>query len=463
MPNKIAQLGRCTITVKGDSDMSGQTSQLKTKRGKKNLQVTKTVFGQIKEYLQEMQAAKSDGSKMVVWNGGPQIIPMEILHAMDFLPQQIDSMAAVFAAKQLSKRFIEAAERRGYSHDVCSYYKTVFGYLLEGLDIPEVAGIDWPKPDLLLGSRSVCVVHPLGIRMLQRYLKVPAFVADTPLIHPRMDQHRNPQKRFSEHSTIGVHYKHAIEDHYIEYVKGQIRSLIKFLEEVSGKKLDYDRLREAVELSSKASELFLEIQDMRRNVPCPVGAEDIMPLIAPSFYWAGTQRAVKIYEEARNEVKENAAQGKGAIADERHRLYFEGIPPWYHLGLFNYLAEYGAVSVAETYPFEFVHVMDPDRDPIDNLADKALRYLYNMPDQERLDVILNSIDAYHIDGAVMWNSICCKIHTGFTGMMSYDLQKEFNIPTLVLDADQADPRDYHPATVQNRIDAYLELLQERKE
>ncbi|MFC1857549.1 2-hydroxyacyl-CoA dehydratase subunit D [Thermodesulfobacteriota bacterium] len=441
--------------------MSVQTSPAKTERGKKNLRVTKTLFGQIKEYLQEMHAAKQDGSKMIVWNGGPQIIPMEILHAMDFLPQQIDSMAAVFAAKQLSKRFIEATERQGYSHDICSYYKTVFGYLLDGLDIPEVAGIDWPQPDLLLGSRSVCVLHPLGIRMFQRYLKIPAFVADTPLIHPRMDQHHEPEKRFAEHSTIGVHYKHAIDDHYLDYTKDQIRSLIKFLEEVSGKKLDYDRLREAVALSSRASELFLEIQDMRRNVPCPVGAQDIMPLIAPSFYWAGTQRAVTIYEEARDEVKENVAQGIGAIPDERFRLYFEGIPPWYHLGLFNYLAERGAVSVAETYPFEFVHVMDPDKDPLDNLTDKALRYLYNSPVQERSDMVLNYVRPYHIIGAIAWDAICCKIFTGFAKLMSYDLQKEFDIPTLIIDADQADPRDYHPAMVQNRLDAYLELLEER--
>jgi benzoyl-CoA reductase/2-hydroxyglutaryl-CoA dehydratase subunit BcrC/BadD/HgdB len=433
----------------------------KTEKGKKNLQVTKTLFSQIKQYLNQMHIAKKDGSKLVVWIGGPQLIPTEILHAMDMLPQQIDSMAAVFAAKQLSESFIEATERRGYSHDICTYYKTVFGYLLEGQDIPEVEGINWPKPDILLGSRSVCVLHPLGIRMLQRYLKVPTFVADTPLIHPRMDQHKDPEKRFSEHSTVGVHYKHEIEEHYFDYVKGQIKSLIKFLEAVSGKKLDYDRLKEAIKLSSKASEFFLEIQDLRRNIPCPVGAQDIMPLIAPSFYWAGTERAVNIYETARDEVKQNVSEGKGAIVDERYRLFFEGIPPWYHLGLFNYLADRKAISVAETYPFEFVHVMDPDRNPLDNLADKALRYLYNSSVQERSDLVLNYVNSYHINGAIMWNSICCKIFTGFSGLMNYDLQKYFNIPTLILDADQADPRFYHPAMIKNRIDAYLEVLEQR--
>ncbi len=442
--------------------MTEQTSKTKTEKGKKGLQVTKTLFGQIKEYLQEMHRAKKDGSKLVVWNGGPQIIPMEILHAMDMLPQQIDSMGAVFAAKQLSERFIEATERHGYSHDLCSYYKTVFGYVLEGQDIPEVEGVDWPTPDILLGSRSVCTLHPLGIRMLQRYLKLPTYVADTPLIHPRMDRHNDPSRRYAEHSTVGVHYKHEIDDHYFDYVKKQIKNLILFLEEVSGKRLDYDRLREAIALSSKASELFLEIQDLRRAIPCPVGAQDIMPLIAPSFYWPGTERAVQVYEKARDEVKQKVDQGVGAVPNERYRLFFEGIPPWYHLGLFNYLAERQAVSVAESYPFEFVHVMDPDKDPLDNLTDKALRYMYNMSVQERSDLVLNFVRPFSLDGAIMWNSICCKIFTCFSSFMSYDLQKELNIPTLILDADQTDPRDYHPSMVQNRIDAYLETLEERK-
>jgi hypothetical protein len=88
----------------------------KTEKGKKNLQVTKTLFGQIKQYLSQMHIAKKDGSKLVVWIGGPQLIPTEILHAMDMLPQQIDSMAAVFAAKQLSERFIEATEHTAMTY-----------------------------------------------------------------------------------------------------------------------------------------------------------------------------------------------------------------------------------------------------------------------------------------------------------------------------------------------------------
>ncbi|HID94611.1 MAG TPA: 2-hydroxyacyl-CoA dehydratase [Candidatus Latescibacteria bacterium] len=443
--------------------MAEQNSKHKTMRGKKGLQSTKKIFSYIKDYLQEMLKAKRDGSKLIAWIGGPQTIPVEILHAMDILPQQIDSMAAVFAAKQLSERFIQITESKGYHHDLCTYYKTVYGYVLGGQDIPEVEGINWPEPDILLGSRSVCVLHPLGIRMLQRHFNVPTFIADDPLIHPRMDVHNEKDRWYKEHSTVGVGYKHPIKEYYLEYVKVQIRRLIAFLEDVSGKKLDWGRLRETVALSSKAAELFLEIQDLRRNVPCPVGAQDIMPLIGPGFYWAGLEMEVEIYQRARDEVREKVEKGEGAIPNERFRLFFEGIPPWYNLGLFTYLADRDAVSVAETYPFEFVHVMDPDRDPIDNLADKALRYMYNTSVQERSDLTLNQVEPYHLDGVIVWNSICCKIFTLFSPFMRYDLEKEFGIPTLILDADQADPREYNDAMVKNRIDAYLEMLDKRKQ
>jgi benzoyl-CoA reductase/2-hydroxyglutaryl-CoA dehydratase subunit BcrC/BadD/HgdB len=299
--------------------------------------------------------------------------------------------------------------------------------------------------------------------MLERLLNVPTFMADNPTIHPRYDCHRNNERWYEEHPTVGTGYKHELDESYREYVKGQLRQEIAFLEQVGGKKLDMGRLRETIALSSRGAELFLEIMDLRRNVPCPVGAQDVMPLIGPSFYWAGDPREVEIYEAARDEVKQKAENGEGAIPEERFRLFFEGIPPWYILGLFNYMAERKAVSVAETYPFEFCHVMDPDKDPLDNLADKALSYMYNCSIQERSDLTLTQVAPYRLDGAVAWSSICCKIFALFSTFLRYDLDKEFGIPTLIVDADFADPRDYNDALVKNRIDAYIELLEQRKQ
>jgi len=436
-------------------------STKKNGRSRKGLQTARLVYLETKEYKKEMERAQEEG-KLIAWCGGG-ITSIEILYAMDIYPQHIDNMAAVFAAKQLSQEYIEFAEQDGFHHDLCSYYKTMYGYVVGGDKTdPRVADIAWPKPDLIIGANAVCTTHATGANILARHFNVPIFTFDVPTIHPRMDTHRDPERRYADHSYIGTDYKHDIERYYVDYVVEQNKRLIKFLEELTGRKLDMDRLKEVIALSSRASQLFLELQDLRKAIPCPVGVADIMSLIGPSFIWAGTQRAVDIYQQAVIEAKEKVAKGKGAIPNEKFRLFFEAIPPWYNLGLFNYLEERGAISVIEAYPLEFSYIMDPEK-PLESLAYKQLRYLYNYSMLERHDFYLRVAEEYKLDGAIMWNSICCKIFTAFSGLFRDRFAQVLDLPTLVLDADQADPRDYAEGQVKARIDAYLEMLEQKKQ
>jgi len=70
---------------------------------------------------------------------------------------------------------------------------------------------------------------------------------------------------------------------------------------------------------------------------------------------------------------------------------------------------------------------------------------------------------YQVEGVIYWNVICCKIFTGFAAYLKERLQKESGIPMIVLDADQADPRDYSEATVKSRIAAFMEILSANKQ
>ncbi len=428
----------------------------KTERSIKAISATKLVYPALKNYKAEMDEGKKNGVP-IVWCGGG-ITGTEIMHAMGMLPQHIDNMAAVFSAKQVSLPFIEASEATGIHHDLCSYYRTVFGHVLgTGKDMKGIQSVYWPLPDLLVGANAVCVTHPIGIRFLERHLKVPTFIIDTPPIHTRMDKHRT-EKPYMEHTHIGTDYKHEVEPHYVSYLVDQYKKLVDFLEYHTKRKLDYKKLEEALYLSSKASELFFKIQDLRRAIPCPIGAEDIMSLVGPMFIWPGRKETVEIYEKALLEVEERVKNKEGVLSDERVRFFFEGIPPWYSLGLFNYIEEKGGISVIESYPLEFCYVMDEKLSPLENLAYKALKYLYNYSMHERADIALRCAKAYSINGCIAWTTICCKIFTTFASFLRDRLWEELEIPTLILEAEQSDPRDYAEAPVKARIDAFMEML-----
>lgn len=436
--------------------------QGKTERSRKGLEAARLVYPAAKAYKVEMEEARKNKTNLIAWCGGGMTC-IELLYAFDILPQQIDNMGATFAAKQVSQAFIERAEAEDMPHDMCSYYKTVYGYVREGADRPDISAIAWPFPDLLVGANSVCLTHAHGIRVFQDYFKIPTFVFDNIMLPPRMDRHESEKNAPFEHSVIGTDYKHEVEPQFIDYQVKQINRFIEFLEGVTGKKLDQGKLREVMELSRRQSELFLDLQALRKAVPCPAGPADIMSLIGPSFIWAGSDRGIHIYEEAVKEAREKICRSEGVMPEEKHRLFFESIPPWYSLGLFNHLQDqYGAVSVIEAYPLEFSYLVDP-LNPIESLANKQLRYLYNFSPRERADLYIRMCKDYQVEGVIYWNVICCKIFTGFATYLKERLQKERKLPVLILDADQADPRDYSEAMVKSRIAAFMETLAANKQ
>ena len=436
-------------------------AKAKTERSVKGLAAAKAIWPAIKAYKLEMDEAKKEGR--VAWCGGG-MTSIELLYAFGYLCQHIDNMAASFSAKQVSLDFILRAEQEGFPRDFCTYYKTVLGSMFSKMeDYPQLKVIDWPKPDILVGSNAVCITHARGIQDLQRRFNVPTFMFDMLKIPPRLDIHRGGLEEAPyEHSHLGSDYKHEIETQYLGYMVDQMRHFVEFLEGVTGQKADWGKIREAVELSRYMSSLFYEIQDLRKAVPCPIGGMDIMSLIAPTFIWAGSHRGIEIYEQAIKEAKEKIARGEGAVANEKFRLFFEAIPPWYSLGLFNYMQDRGGVSVIEVYPLEFAYdKLDPDY-PLESLAQKQLRYVYNYSVRERGDLTLRLIKEYKVDGYVHWNVICCKQFTGFATYMRDRCEQELGVPGVILDGDQSDLRDYNDGVVKGRIDAFFELLETKK-
>jgi benzoyl-CoA reductase/2-hydroxyglutaryl-CoA dehydratase subunit BcrC/BadD/HgdB len=68
------------------------------------------------------------------------------------------------------------------------------------------------------------------------------------------------------------------------------------------------------------------------------------------------------------------------------------------------------------------------------------------------------IQKYHVDGVVMHSNRSCKPYS----FGQYDLQKmireKLNIPTLILEADMVDERNFSESQIESRIDAFMEIF-----
>jgi benzoyl-CoA reductase subunit B len=436
-----------------------ERKSLKTAKSVKSLQITNQVFPRVIEYYKRGYMAKSSGSTQIVYHTG--VDPIEVDYAMGLIPMFPENFSAACGAVQLAPPLIEVTESMGAPQDLCSYFKNHYGFM-KGTFPDEVnqalSRIRLPEPDLVVSCKKLCRLHPLWMKLTADHYNVPYFSLDAPIMPPRYDENEPEFERL-----WGIHYMRRVGREALEYCVEQFYEYIAFLETHTGKKMDWDRLRETVALASELGSLFYRVLELRQNVPCPVGGEDVNSLVFFPACLSGTQEAVDVFGKVLEEVEERVASGKGVVPEERFRLLFEGIPPWFNMGLFNYFHKFGAVSVEEFYPRTWCARMDPDR-PLESLAFKYMLATNATASYTATkETALQRVRLYKADGAILWNLPTCRVMAStMLPRLQTVMEQDAGIPTLMLDADQVDPRRYNEAHILGRIEAFMEMMEQKK-
>jgi len=436
-----------------------EPNETKTSRSTKALDASNQVFPRLIEYYKRAYKAKSSGSSQIVYHTGND--PIEIDYAMGLIPMFPENFSAACGAVQLARTLIDVSESMGAPEDLCSYFKTHYGFMKgtfpDGVN-QALKRIRLPDPDLVVSNKNLCRLHPLWMKIAAEHYRVPYFSMDAPVMPPRYQKNETAFE-----GLWGSHYRYQVGREALDYCVAQLEEYIAFLEAHTGRRMDWDRLREVVARAAELNELFQRILELRRTVPCPVGGEDLNTLVFFPVCLAGTQEAVDVIRAALTEIEERVDAGRGAVPEERFRLIFDGIPPWFNMGLFNYFHKFGAVSVEEAYPRAWVGRLDPEK-PLESLA---IKYMLSMNATATYSAVSERIQdrvrTYRVDGAILWNLRTCRLVSciGFPRVQT-SFEQDCGVPVLLLDSDQVDPRRYNEALVLGRIDAFMEMLEERK-
>ena len=364
--------------------------------------------------------------------------PVELLRAFDILPVYPEVNALQLAVKKQSLQHIQSAEFMGYSSDNCAYVKADIGLYFSGRQTP-FATI--PEPSLLLCNYVGCNVYLDWFGHLSEYTGRPVFQLDIPFV-----------RTASGSPTKGD----------IEYVMCQLERLVQACEELTGKRLDPQRLREAVRLSSLTGELWSKIKHLTKHAPAPYDAYfDSVTMMAPLYCLRGTQAGLEFFEAAYAELSERAACNQGPVPKEDFRFVIEGPPPWPHLRAFrDMFARWNAVAVASTYStvgglWEFGFVHDPDH-PMESIARHLLQWnLTNRNFLQRYDQIERYLNEWNAQALVIHSVKSCRLFSAGQGDMRECFTKR-GVPTLLVESDLEDPRYFSEAQMRNRIDAFFE-------
>jgi len=316
---------------------------------------------------------------------------------------------------------------------------------------PDAPDGGMPEPDMLLGCSMGCDPRWKWFQALGRYRDTPIYNMD--VLMPPSDADMD-----------------EIKAHSVRYMAEELRGLIAFLEEHTGRKMDYDRLSAILKQVEETRDWWRKAYDLRRAIPTPMSTQDHFVLFVPHHMMLTDSFTLEFYKGLYQELKERVDNKTGVIDDERYRLLWGvGIPPWHSMYILDYFLNYGGVFAAETAymvpePFEIPPNVS---DPVELIALRAFER--NTAFQRRgqqaggipplAQAHLERIRDYTIDGVVMHVTRSCRASTMGQLLVRNVIRDKYpKMPAMFMESDIVDVDAYSETETMNRIDTFMEMV-----
>jgi benzoyl-CoA reductase subunit B len=335
--------------------------------------------------------------------------------------------ASVSHDRKFAKECMDAAEAYGFARDLCSYMRIYWG------------GMHVAKEE-----------------------QVPQFYLD-----------------------VGVGPHKDLTADRVEYVANQLHDGIAFIEKVTGRKCDDERLIRAIKNEMRSTSRWADICALNKAKPAPLDEKTMYSLYVLATLHKSSQWCADFYDELYEEVKDRVARGIAAVPNERCRLMSDTQPPWAFLKIFRYLESFGAVSIGSLYTFGLEGIWEEkadgtwggrtlpwekgiemkDRDTALklyadwNLSKPQWQHFYNP--QLKTDMMMRIVKEWGVDGVML------HLNRGCEGLSLGIMENRLGIaktgtPIMTFEGNMGDEREFDEVRTQARVDAFMEQLGLRK-
>ena len=400
--------------------------RLEYRRAHPKLKSMELFYEMQKNYYRNILRAKQE-NRPIAWQS--VLSPVELLHAMDIVPF-IPEGHAINIGISGAEEYFQIGEGYGISAETCSTHRVAMGMAVAGVV---------PTPDFIINTAHACDSGIKTYENFSKYFNKPTFFLDR---------------------------AYRYDKDAIEFYKEEIGNLIEFLEENTGRKLDYQRLVECCKRSHESFGYWADICNLRKNRPSPVGGRDAFRDRGVNMIAAGLPEAVEYFEVRYNELKAKANRGEGAIPNEEYRLFWMPSPVFHEMKLMDWMEnEHNTIVALDTFnnPAKDFRDADPT-DPIDYLAKKSYsdmlgRTTYgDIVSGRSLEAIYELCREWHADGVVFFAHFSCKNICGLLRIFKDGIEKTLDIPTLILEGDNLDSRVVSGEQMRTRLNEFLSML-----
>ncbi len=374
------------------------------------------------------------GDRLIVHE---DMVPPELFRAMGLTPfmAELLGIALPMIDPHAVEQYIDQAENYGIPPDVCSLPKSTMGFFLAGEIPPALA---------LISSNLPCDGGMSSYTLIERTLKLPTFRLDIP--------------------------HHFYNDRTRAFFVGELRRLIKWLEDNTPGKMDWDKLARICEERNRMVEYELELWDMLKTRPAPLAAEPVYL----SHLWGanvspGEPETTLLFKRLRDLAEKNLRTGTGAVTNEKYRALLWNPPLLHAIDLFNWAeSAYGVSLIIDSMSYN-------RREPfIDTSTEESLLYGLGLnimegpmarhtrgPAENYLDDIFNMIKQFDLDMLWVAGHVGCKNTAALNGILR-EKCREHNLPMLIINYDLSDPRIVSREGIIEQVNHFMENIMHAK-
>jgi benzoyl-CoA reductase/2-hydroxyglutaryl-CoA dehydratase subunit BcrC/BadD/HgdB len=391
-----------------------------------------------------------------------------ILTAMDVISIYPENYGSVCAAGGKAAPYLEISDAEGFPSHVCGYARNCFGYSakmkeLGGVIPPEAPMGGMPRPNLLVASSEICDARFKWFQALSRYFNAPVWTIESP--YPGLKESIEP----------------GTDDRSVKFLVSQLREFVNFLEQLLGRKMNWDKLDEVARGLAGINRLRWEINRLRKAHPGPMHSKDLWSSITAAFFRGSESKAILDgFGKMLEEVKQRAETGVSALnVPEKFRLSFDGLPPWHSLDIFDKLAARGWNFVIESNyrPYTPVNIdLTKFSDPLERYVRERFQSTNNtlaveytpaeaaaVRDEIKRTGNSTILQIKHVrdcqcDGMVIHILLSCRSASLNLCAMQQKAADLLKVPALVLEGDMVNASLFDPAEVLKKAEAFEETM-----
>lgn len=404
----------------------------------------------VDEYYKNYKEMPKQGKKICRIIGYP--LPHVVLRSHDVGYMYLPSYAATTAARHVAYKLHDIADEQAYLRQICSYTRCNVGSALAAIGseatraelTKDSAMYDLPKPDFILVTESSCSMTTNWGDAERRLYDVPLFIIHDPYV-----------------------WKEEDEPQAIAEVAHQLKEFVKFLEDITHRKFDMEKYKQAMAVAKETATLRMHTMDLAcQTVPAPATVFDWTALLALINYLIGLPEGREVAQRVREEVMERIKNKESAVIPEKYRLYWDGIMMWPYLGrLANKCAKLNTNVIWSRY-CSLSFWQDPDGIDLDKPFESNALQIVRLHFNRNIDYLVNNIaglcERYHIDGLLVHANLTCRTMAGPQLEIMDGVARKLGIPAVYFEGDMADESLISEAQIDTRLQALLETIEARR-